>query len=320
MKQLRTWKLILKSVQKNVPVMLLYVLESSGSSPGRQGFFMAVNANAEMEGSLGGGIMEHKFVELAKAKLNEDESETSVHKQIHDKAAPKNQSGMICSGEQTIFLYRVQPADHFYIERIIESLDEHQNGSLHLSPAGIRFENKVPSEDFRFSMQSEEEWSYAEKTGYKNHLYIIGGGHCALALSEIMRRMDFYIELFEDRPDLNTMNRNNHVHKKHVIKDYSLLSELVREGENNYVVVMTFGYRSDDVAVRALINKRFKYFGLLGSRKKIEKMFADYLREGISEDILKKIHAPVGLNIKSQTPEEIAVSIAAEIISVKNSQ
>lgn len=78
--------------------MLLYVLESNGSSPGRQGFSMAVTAKGEMEGSIGGGIMEHKFVEMAKDKLMRDENELSVRKQIHNKQAAKNQSGMICSG------------------------------------------------------------------------------------------------------------------------------------------------------------------------------------------------------------------------------
>jgi xanthine dehydrogenase accessory factor len=69
MKSLSTWQLIYNSLQQQVAVMLLYVLESNGSSPGRQGFFMAVNLHGKMEGSLGGGIMEHKFVEMAKAKL-----------------------------------------------------------------------------------------------------------------------------------------------------------------------------------------------------------------------------------------------------------
>src|SRR5436190_24394809 len=68
-KQIKIWRLVLESLQQNSPVMLLYVLESSGSSPGRQGFFMAVNANKQMEGSIGGGIMEHKFVELAGEQL-----------------------------------------------------------------------------------------------------------------------------------------------------------------------------------------------------------------------------------------------------------
>jgi xanthine dehydrogenase accessory factor len=81
---------------------------------------------------------------------------------------------------------------------------------------------------------------------------------------------------------------------------------------------MTFGYRTDDIALRALINKKFRYLGVLGSKAKIAKMFSDYKAEGWSEERLSQIHAPIGINIKSQTPEEIAVSIAAEIIKVKN--
>ncbi|MBA4141374.1 MAG: XdhC family protein, partial [Segetibacter sp.] len=68
----------------------------------------------------------------------------------------------------------------------------------------------------------------------------------------------------------------------------------------------------------SLFEKQFRYFGVLGSSKKIEKMFNTYGAEGINSNKLKRIYAPIGLPIKSQTPEEIAVSIAAEIIQVKN--
>ena len=68
-RQLTVWNFVKESFEKNIPVMLLYVLESKGSSPGRQGFFMAVNADGKMHGSIGGGIMEHKFVDMAKEKL-----------------------------------------------------------------------------------------------------------------------------------------------------------------------------------------------------------------------------------------------------------
>ena len=108
------------------------------------------------------------------------------------------------------------------------------------------------------------------------------------------------------------------VHEKHFINDYSQLNELIQPGFNHYVVIMTFGYRTDDTALRAILNKNFRYLGLLGSGHKIQKMFDDYRKEGIAEAILQRIHAPIGLSIKSQTPEEIAVSIAAEIIKVKN--
>lgn len=331
--KLSIWKFINKSFHEDIPVMLLHVLESKGSSPGRQGFFMAVNAKKEMQGSIGGGIMEHKFVEMAedilrqaqddKEQVQDDkeqaqEDKPQIKKQVHDKAAGKNQSGMICSGEQTILLYQIQQKDISSIENIIAVLDKHTYGILHLSPQGIVFENALPVKDFEFTLKSEEDWSYKEKIGYKNHLYIIGGGHCALAFSKIMSDMDFYMKLFESRKGLNTMAANSYVHEKIMVKDYSELKELIPSGDNNYVVVMTFGYRTDDIAVRALLEKSFKYFGLLGSKKKIEKMFTDYQNEGIDVSVLQKIHSPVGLQIKSETPEEISISIAAEIVKVKN--
>src|SRR5687768_15367705 len=99
-KQLDTWKFLKQRLENNIPVLLLYVLESKGSSPGRQGFFMAADANGSMEGSIGGGIMEYKFVELAiqQARSIEKDSKSRLERQVHDKTEGTNQSGMICSG------------------------------------------------------------------------------------------------------------------------------------------------------------------------------------------------------------------------------
>jgi xanthine dehydrogenase accessory factor len=318
-KSLPIWQLIYKSLGSNIPVMLLYVLESSGSSPGRQGFFMAVNANGEMEGSVGGGIMEHKFVEMAKERLKAQAGKAQeVKKQFHDKSAATNQSGMICSGEQTILLYPVQQKDKDTIEQIILSLEENKNGTLVLSPAGIQFEKNVPGKDFDYSFQSEQDWVYKEKTGYKNRLFIIGGGHCALAFSQLMRGMDFYITLYEERVGLNTLVKNEFAHEIIILDDYSALSHLIPRGPGQYVVIMTVGYRTDDMALRSLLDKPFNYIGVLGSKKKMEKLFEDYRKEGIEEKLLQRIHTPIGLAIGSRTPEEIAISIAAEIIQIKN--
>ncbi len=319
-KQIQVWKLIDKSLQQNIAIMLLYVLESKGSSPGRQGFFMAVNANEEMEGSIGGGMMEYKLVELAKEKLNDNIKIESplVKKQIHDKLSSKNQSGMICSGEQTVVLYQIKNEEQQTIQQIIDCLEKNKNGCLQLLPNKILFSSEMPSFNFLFEMKSEEDWRYEERIGYKNQLYIIGGGHCALAFSKLMCGMDFYIRLYDDRENLKTFVANEYVHEKILVKNYSELKELIPSGKNVFVAVMTFGYRTDDIVVRALLEKDFKYFGLMGSKKKIEKMFDDYTKEGIEEKLLEKIHSPIGLFIKSETPEEIAISIAAEIIQIKN--
>src|SRR5258705_13681617 len=284
MKQIKVWQLIYNSVSQNIPIMLLYVLESKGSSPGRQGFFMAVNVNGDMEGSIGGGIMEHKFVEMAKERLKAQGNKgQEVKKQIHDKSAGTNQSGMICSGEQTILLYPVQKKDISVISQIITSLEQNKNGSLLLSPSGIQFENMIPAKNFDYVFESEEKWLYKEKTGYKNQLFIIGGGHCALAFSKLMREMDFYIHLYDDRKDLPTMIKNDAAHEMHTINNYTELSKLISSGSNHYVVIMTFGYRTDDIALKALLGKEFRYLGLLGSKTKVEKMFVDYRKEGIDE-------------------------------------
>src|SRR5687767_14662158 len=140
-KQLIIWQLIDKSLQQQVPVLLLYVLQSEGSSPGRQGFFMAVNANGETAGSIGGGIMEHKFVEMARQRLQAQSTTEPIHlkKQFHNKSAAANQSGMICSGEQTILLYQVLPKDITTVQHIITSLQQYGNGTLQLSPDGLQF-------------------------------------------------------------------------------------------------------------------------------------------------------------------------------------
>lgn len=317
-KQLSTWKLIAQSLQQDMAVMLLYVLESNGSSPGRQGFFMAVTAAGKMEGSIGGGIMEHKFVELAKEKLKAGNREPDFKKQIHDKSAVAEQSGMICSGDQTILIYPVTGKDTADIQNLITSLEKNNIGSLRLTPGSLSFSSTIPVNNYRFSKRSDTDWEYMEKTGYKNQLFIIGGGHCALAFSKLMRGMDFYITLYEEREGLHTLVQNEFAHEVMIVDDYTALANLIPSGPNQFVVIMTFGYRTDAIALRALLHKKFTYLGMLGSKNKKEKLLDEYRNEGMNEEVLKYIHAPIGLAINSRTPEEIAVSIAAEIIKVKN--
>lgn len=279
---------------------------------------MTVNAAGKMSGSLGGGIMEHKFVELAKSRLQQHVAETSVHQQVHDKEAAKNQSGMICSGEQTIFLYTVKKAEAPLIKNIIASLEQNFNGTLQLSPTGISFSTALPAQNFELYLKPGDDFLFTEKTGPKNNLFIIGGGHCSLALSELMARMDFYVHVVDDRAGLNTMELNIFAHRKTIVNDYSELAAVIPSATNNYVVIMTMGYRTDSIAVQALEGKQFAYIGLLGSKTKIRKIFEQFKANGIPEKWLRTVHAPIGISIKSQTPEEIAVSIAAEIIRIKN--
>ncbi len=335
--------------------MLLQVVESIGSSPGRVGFRMAVvlaekgekNEEEVLFGSIGGGIMEQKLVALAVTRLREGRGEAFFKRQVHRKDAVREQSGMICSGEQTVFFYTFKVTDLAVIQQIRACLTQNEQnkehpienteGVLFLSELGIEFVADVrpvadwatfeklsnldndSNKDFVNGVSCWKQGIYAEKLNVKNHLYIVGGGHCALALSRQMRLLtDFRIHLFDDRTDLNTFLDNDAAHEKNII-DYVKIADIIPEGSIVYVVLMTVGYRSDAQILRGLFSKKIKYLGMLGSRTKVEMLLKDLKNDGFDVDFLAKIHAPIGLDIKSQTPEEIAVSIAAEIIKVKNS-
>ncbi len=320
MKELKLWQFILSQLETGAPVVFMCVLESRGSSPGRQGFKMAIGKD-RFVGSIGGGMMEHNFVEIAKERLLVDEENFLIKKQVHSKSATVNQSGMICSGSQTIYLSRLKSEDIDSVKLLVNSLEHCHHGTLTISPKGIQFSILPIAENYHFEMKNEAEWNYKEKTGFKNILHIVGGGHCAYALSELLSKMDFYIHMYDDRPGLNTMVENNFVHAKTFLNNYEELTNLIEGGEKNvYVVIMTLGFRSDNIALQALINKDFKYLGVLGSKAKMKELFNEWQQAGISEKRLKKLYSPIGLPIKSQTSFEIAVSIAAEIIKVKNSE
>lgn len=312
------WSFLHQKIQSDIPVALLCVLDSQGSSPGRQGFKMAVSVDGAMTGSIGGGIMELKLVETAKDLLNKKEKRAFFKPQIHRKTSPVNQSGMICSGDQTVVIYPLFGDWKQSVRAICRSITAGKTGLLHLSPSTIRFETgQQQARQYTYQPGSEEDWQYSENLGQRNILHIIGGGHVGLAFSKQMSMLDFYIRLFDDRPALNTFTENTYVDEKQVV-DYDHIGRYIEGGDHHYVVIMSFGYRPDKLVLRQLIDKPFRYIGMMGSEAKVRQLFSEYEKEGLPRESFAHVHAPIGIPIYSKTPEEIAVSIAAEIIRSKN--
>ncbi len=305
--------------------MLLVVAESTGSSPGRQGYKMTVGSDGELFGSIGGGVMEVNLVEESRAILSEPPAVAGdltrqIRTQVHKKNTP-NSSGMICSGKQTVIFRKLTSTDARTVESIVESIRKRSDAFMTLSSRNLSVgppEGETPNEDFHFEKIDETDFRYIEKLGPKSKLYLIGGGHCALALSELMSKMNFHISIFDDRPDLNTIGKNRFADEITIIDNYEQIGELILEGSNVYVVVMTLGYNSDEIVIRALLDIDIKYFGVLGSKAKMKILLTALAKDGFSKERISRIRTPVGLAINSRTPEEIAVSIAAQIIAVKN--
>ncbi len=318
-KELEIWQFVAERLKQNKSVMLLVVAESLGSSPGRKGFKMAV-AEDDLRGSIGGGAMEVRLVGQARCKIPDLEFkvDSEIIKQVHQNNSP-NKSGMICSGKQTVIFFKLNKSHLKTVRELIRALKHYQPKNLQISNLKFQISENYSDEfDFCFEQKDENNFLFQEKLGFKNKLSIIGGGHCALALSELMSKMDFHITLFDDRPNLNTIAKNKFVHEKHIIEGYENIGDFIYSGANHFVVVMTLGYKSDEIVIRKLLDKNFKYFGVLGSRAKMATLLKNLRKENYSAEKLSKIHTPIGLPINSQTPEEIAVSIAAEIIAVKN--
>lgn len=294
------YKKVLETVQSQQRLVLMVVIANEGSSPGRKGFKMAVTKN-EMFGTIGGGIMEHKLVEFAQSLLDKSSFEPFIKHQIHDKSAPKDQSGMICSGQQTIAFYDITN-DFLPLVNQILTQDNFQ----------ITYTN------FGINIASENvKWSFTETNSLPQKVYIIGGGHVGLALSEVLSRMDFKIHMLDHRENLNTMMQNNFVHSRQTI-EFEQIDAYIPEGNDIYVVIMSFGYRTDDIIIRRLINKNFKYIGMLGSKEKIATLFQGMIADGFDKNRIAAVYAPIGISIKSETTQEIAISIAAQLIRVKN--
>ena len=208
---MNVWEFIQEKLSSSQPVMLLVVLESEGSSPGRKGFKMAVAGDDSFFGTIGGGIMEHKLVEKAKTMLLQNEKRVLLMRQHHDKEHHTDQSGMICSGSQLNAFIPLLLSDKQVIDKIISE----EKNTIQLSPKGIKLTDSPAG---KFQYQSDMDWIYTEPVKHQPVIHIIGGGHIGLALSELMNFLGFYIKLYDDRPNLNTVTANSFSHASLLIR------------------------------------------------------------------------------------------------------
>lgn len=311
------WKFAQQNINENKKVVLMIVADSSNSSPGRQGFKMLINENGLSKGTIGGGIMEKDLSEFAISFIKSDEK--ILIKQLqHSSSGKYESSGLICGGFQTILFINLSKEFLSAIEKIIESIANQNQILLVINNQNFfTTENKKNLSDISFEMNDDGTWKYEEIIGNQETVYIIGGGHVGKAVSDLMKMLGFYIVIFDHRQDIFTMTANNSADKK-IICAYNEVGNFIKEGKNSFIVICTPKHTGDKDALASVINKQVKYIGMMGSKSKIKSVFSQIKDLGYSDDLLNRIHSPIGLEIYSETPAEIAVSIAAEIIKIKN--
>jgi len=147
-------------------------------------------------------------------------------------------------------------------------------------------------------------------------LYLVGAGHVAYHLAQAAQTVGFRLHVIDDREKFANVERFPEAEEVVVdaIPEWLTRAELPPHA---FAVILTRGHRHDLDALRALAPKQLRYLGLIGSRAKVARIYEALEEEGIPADQLQRVHAPVGLNLGAVTPQEIAVSILAELIGVK---
>ncbi|MBV9866351.1 MAG: XdhC family protein [Abitibacteriaceae bacterium] len=150
-----------------------------------------------------------------------------------------------------------------------------------------------------------------------DRLLIVGGGHCGRALAHAATLLDFSIILADDRAEYAQPSDYQLPNVESVLHLPADFSGLPAPDAQTYVILVSKGFMTDEAALRRVLDTPAAYIGMIGSKRKREVVFNNLRADGVAEEKLARVHAPIGLEIGAETPEEIAISILAEVIQVR---
>lgn len=164
----------------------------------------------------------------------------------------------------------------------------------------------------------QSQFIYVEPIHPRSHLIIAGGGHVGQALAHLGTLLDFEVTVIDDRPEF--ANRERFPEVDHIIvENIGKTIEALPKTADSYFVIVTRGHSQDAEALRACIGSDVAYIGMIGSDRKIALMRKNFLNQSwATRSHFDRVHAPIGLDIQSKTIQEIAVSIAAELVLIRN--
>ena len=313
---------MLAALARGERVTLCSVLASSGSAPRGAGAKMAVFEDGSTRGTIGGGAVERLCTQRALEAMKSGENGLSSY-ELH----PNDVSdiGMICGGRVTVYFQLFSPqaaADIAVLRRWREKLDESVDLWLLLSLEGehvrefrVLTRGDIPQEQQEF-FTTRALWRdgrYIEPLARAGRVYIFGGGHVGCALVPVLASVGFRVTMYDNREELAKPARYPAADEV-IFGSFADISARVQLTADVYVVVMTPGHQADYEILTQVLRSEATYIGCIGSRSKVAKTRERLLSDGFDEREIARIHAPIGLPILAETPEEIAVSVAAEMI------
>ena len=299
---------LLYEMEKHHDTVLCTIIADSGSTPRGKGAQMLVGDAGLLSGTIGGGAVEGGAIALGQTLLRERRSAVHEYKLRHNDG---EDIGMVCGGDVTVHLQFIAAGDPVWKElagSVLHRIALRQPGALVLALDGgapaLRDAPETDSAHIALPLPIGE------------RAILFGGGHCSLALCPLLTTVGFRVTVVDDRPELVTKERFPTADAV-ICCDLDRVAETVPIGEEDYVVVMTNGHSHDFAVQEQVLRGRYAYIGVIGSRAKTASVNARLREAGISEAAIASVHTPIGTAIKAVTPEEIAVSIAGEMICVR---
>lgn len=290
-------------VLETMPAVLATVIQTKGSVPREVGAKMLICADGRTLGTIGGGAGEAKVIQQARSILETGQKQWV---EIDLTGTPQRETQGICGGMMRVWLERWQGDRAIsLVYQIIDLLESGQMVSI-----------VTPFDTERSPYLSEEcpDQAFIETLQPPPTLLIVGAGHCGIQLAKVANLIGFRVIVQDDRSEWanadlypNAKVFNSSIEQ--VVSDLANHVEL-------YAALVTRGYQYDLAALSALLERSLpcRYLGMIGSEKRVRQV---YQALKISGEKVRSIYAPIGLDIGALTPEEIAVSISAELIMVR---
>ncbi len=334
---------LLEALRREERVVLATVIGVEGSSPAASGTMLLVkNQGRTAVGTVGGGCMESDVLREAgtvfrtgravrlRFTLSEDHPESGMTcggdvevliEPVTSDAIPvfETLAAREEAGEDSV-LTLLAEGDGIVRARSVRAMD---GASVHEEPAGAHLPGSLlPAcqEVFRSGRVSrhpvaEGEWILVPFPG-KPPLIIFGAGHIARHVSVLASRLGFRVTVVDDREEFANPERFPDAERTIVVPFAECRSKL-HLNPSTYVLIVTRGHRSDEEILSMVLGYPARYVGMIGSKRKVLATYRHLLEKGTPESALRHVHAPVGISIGAVSPEEIAVSIVAEMIQVK---
>ena len=304
-------------------LVMVTVIASSGATPRGAGARMLVGQSGRLRGTIGGGAVEYRSEQIAKTVLQEKSSRGHDFTLTRDDV---QNLGMICGGACNVFFHYLPAGDPEILalaegaeERFLKGRDAWlvsdmaDGGRLYLAdktdasltPYLTRHPHRV---------QTEGRDLYVEQIVTGGRVYVFGGGHVAQELVPVLAHVGFRCVVMDDRPEFADKALFPAAEQV-VLGDFHRIADYLTIGSEDYVCVMTRGHAGDTVVQAQVLKCHPCYCGVIGSRHKaagVRKVLKE--EYGLTEAELDQVTTPIGLSIQAETPAEIAVSIAAQMI------